>query len=139
MKKITVLFLLIALVLSIVACSTVQEESKPQPFFPESGSILGTGETVFSFTVKDLDGTEATYEIHTDANTVGEALMAVDLLEGTPGDYGLYVKSVCGITADYDVDKSYWAFYVDGEYALAGVDQTEIVPGTAYAFIRTKD
>ena len=55
------------------------------------------------------------------------------LLEGEEGPYGLYVKVVNGIRADYDKDKVYWAFYVDGDYAVSGVDVTEIQAGSEYA------
>ena len=41
---------------------------------------------------------------------------------------------VNGIVADFDVDKTYWAFYVDGEYATSGVDTTEIETGKEYSF-----
>ena len=32
------------------------------------------------------------------------------------------------------MDQTYWAFYVDGEYAMSGVDTTIIEEGKAYAF-----
>ena len=48
------------------------------------------------------------------------ALLALDLIAGEDSQYGLYVKTVNGITADYDTDGSYWAFYIDGEYAQTG-------------------
>ena len=54
--------------------------------------------------------------------------------EGEDGQYGLYVKTVNGITADYDVDGTYWAFYINGEYAMSGVDVTDIAAGSTYAF-----
>ena len=52
---------------------------------------------------------------------------------GEEGPYGIYVKAVNGIRADYDKDKVYWAFYVDGDYAVSGVDVTEIQAGSEYA------
>jgi len=79
-----------------------------------------------------------TFTIKTDKNTVGEALFEHGLVDGDESEYGLYVKSVNGITADYDVDKSYWAFYVDGEYALTGIDSTEIEEGVIYQLAYTK-
>ena len=72
--------------------------------------------------------------VKTDAVTVGEALLENGLIAGEDGDYGLYVKTVCGITADYDVDKTYWAFYINGEYAMSGVDKTDIADGAVYEF-----
>ena len=82
----------------------------------------------------DLEGNEKTFQITTSKSTVGEALMDEGLLAGEPGPYGLYVKTVNGITLDYDKDGKYWAFYVDGEYGLTGVDETDIQPGSTYCF-----
>ena len=95
---------------------------------------LGEGQTTFNFTVVDKDGNETKFEIKTDKTLVGEALQELNLIEGEPGAYGLYVKKVNGITADYDVDKTYWAFYVNGEYATSGVDTTTIEAGATYTF-----
>jgi hypothetical protein len=65
---------------------------------------------------------------------VGEALQALKLIDGEPGDYGLYVKEVTGIRAVYEEDSTYWAFYINGEYGMSGVDATDIEPGASYAF-----
>ena len=43
-------------------------------------------------------------------------------------------KTVNGMTADYDKDGVYWAFYIDGEYAMTGVLATNITDGAQYAF-----
>ena len=98
------------------------------------GQVLGTGDTEFAVTVVDQEGNETEFEIHTDKETVGEALVETGLIEGEESEYGLYVKTVNGITADYDADGVYWAFYVNGEYAQTGVDSTPIVEGEAYSF-----
>ena len=97
-------------------------------------TVLGQGETVFGFVVVDKDGKETKFEIHTDKTTVGDALLEVKLIEGEDGPYGLYVKSVNGITADYDVDQTYWAFYINGEMAMTGVDATNVEAGATYSF-----
>ena len=96
--------------------------------------VLGEGETVFTFIVTDADGNDTQFEIHTDKKTVGEALLDVGLIAGEDSEYGLYVKTVNGVTADYDTDQPYWAFYVDGEYAQSGVDSTDITVGSTYSF-----
>lgn len=96
--------------------------------------VLGEGQTKFMCNVVDSEGNETNFEIHTDKETVGEALLEVELIAGEEGDYGLYVKEVNGITADYDVDKTYWAFYIDGEYASTGVDSTKVEEGKTYTF-----
>ena len=98
------------------------------------GGDLGEGSREFPFTVVDKDGNETQFEIHTDKETVGEALVELELISGDEGEYGLYVKTVNGITADYDTDGVYWAFYINGEYALTGVDATPITEGDSYSF-----
>ena len=97
-------------------------------------SVLGTGNTVFDFYVTDQEGSESSFEIHTDKETVGEALLELGLIDGEEGEYGLYVKTVNGITVDYDKDGKYWAFYINGEYASSGVDSTKITEGESYSF-----
>ena len=97
-------------------------------------TVLGKGAVVFNFVVVDGEGNEKVFEIHTDKTTVGEALLEVQLIEGEEGAYGLYVKKVNGITADYDVDQTYWAFYINGEMAMTGVDATDVEAGATYSF-----
>lgn len=95
-----------------------------------------TTETVaklkFTLKVVDADGKETVTEIETDKKMLGEALLEKGIVEGENSEYGLYIKKVNGITADYDTDGTYWAFYVNGEYATKGVDSTEIVDGDTY-------
>lgn len=97
-------------------------------------TVIGEGETSFDFSVTDADGNESLFEVHTDETTVGAALLECDMIAGDDSEYGLYVKTVNGITVDYDTDGKYWAFYVDGEYASTGVDMTDITEGSSYAF-----
>ena len=111
-----------------------QPEAETQETAENTVEVLGEGQTMFFFTVVDKDGNETNFEIHTDKETVGEALLDLELIAGEDGEFGLYVKEVNGITADYDVDQTYWAFYVDGEYAMSGVDATTIEDGKTYAF-----
>ena len=97
-------------------------------------TVLGEGSKSFEFSVVDLEGNETWFEIHTDEEIVGAALLAVELISGDEGPYGLYVKEVNGISADYDKDKTYWAFYVNDEYGTSGVDTTAIKEGDVYSF-----
>ena len=97
-------------------------------------TVKGSGATMFYFNVVDGDGNTQKFEIHTDETVVGDALLSLGLIQGEDGPYGLYVKKVNGITADYEVNGTYWAFYIGEEYGMTGVDMTEIIPGTTYAF-----
>lgn len=100
----------------------------------EGAKVLGEGKNRFDFNVVDIEGNVTQFAIHTDKEIVGEALLELGLIKGEAGPYGLYVKEVNGIVADYDKDKTYWGFYVDGEYAMSGVDMTKIEAGKVYSF-----
>ena len=103
----------------------------------KSDTELGDGERqVF---VKVVAGEKSvTFTINTDLTILGDALSEHGLLEGEEGAYGLYVKKVNGITADYDIDASYWGFYKDGEYMMTGVDVTEFTSGEQFELVYTK-
>lgn len=113
------------------------EETEETEEFVESeieATIVGEGATEFTLEVIDGEGNATYFAVNTDAKTVGEALVDCKLIEGEDSEYGLYVKTVNGITADYDVDQTYWAFYINGEYAMTGVDSTEVVEDCTYSF-----
>lgn len=98
---------------------------------------LGKGDKTVVLEVK-VEDQSVTFTVNTDKKTVGDALVENDLIAGDESEYGLYVKKVNGMTADYDKDKSYWAFYIDGNYATTGVDQTDITDGAKYKLEYTK-
>ena len=127
--------LIAAMALFATGCSAMKaEETKTvdSTTVYADGDVIGEGAKQFTLVVTDKDGNSIILEVHTDKTTVGEALLDNNVIAGEDGDYGLYVKTVNGITADYDVDKTYWGFYIDGEYAMTGVDATDIVEGTTY-------
>lgn len=92
---------------------------------PAERETLGEGQYSFDFTAIAGDGERFEYTICTDAETVSEALVSLDLIAGEDGPYGLYIKSVCGVVADYDIDQTYWAFYTDGEMSMVGADSVK--------------
>ncbi len=128
--------LIAATALFTSGCSDKKSYEPPKEVttLSEGVSELGEGEKSFAFTITDADGNETELKINTDKTLVGEALQELGLLAGEEGPYGLYVKTVNGITVDYDTDGKYWAFYIDGEYAPTGVDVTEIKEGATYSF-----
>lgn len=137
------LVLIAATALTMTACNdgldtavttTTQADTTTTVATQPTATQLGVGQTKFTFQVVDKDGNQTDFEISTDEATVGEALMNLSLIDGEQGAYGLYVKTVNGITADYNVDGTYWAFYVNGAYATSGVDTTTVVDGATYQF-----
>ena len=114
--------------------SANKEGTAPVTAVMEDGAVLGEGAKQFSFTVVDGAGNETTVTINSDKKTVGEALFDENLIAGEEGPYGLYVMEVNGIRAVYEEDSTYWAFYINGEYGMSGVDATDIETGASYAF-----
>lgn len=86
----------------------------------------------FTLTVTDKQGAQENFDVTTEKKTVGEALQDEGLIEGTEGEYGLYITKVNGIEAIYENDGTYWAFYINGEYAVSGVDTTDVENGAQY-------
>lgn len=125
--------LIAAMALLTTGCDSADGATTPTDMNVEL-QPLGQGDTKFTFVIEDLSGNQTWYEISTDKTTVGEALLELGLIDGEPGSYGLFVKSVGGTPLDFNTDGKYWAFYVDGEYGLTGVDLTEIVPDSVYMF-----
>jgi hypothetical protein len=95
---------------------------------------LGKGDKSFTFEVYSASGEVETFTVRTSREKVGEALVDEGLILGEEGPYGLMVHEVNGERHVYEEDGKYWAFYVDGEYAMTGVDSTKITEGAVYAF-----
>ena len=98
MKKLLSLLLAMAMVLSMTACTSAPAETTTTPAETTSAPIAGVPFTVI---VTDVDGTENTFQYTFEAATVGEALLAEGLISGDESEYGLYITSVNGITADW--------------------------------------
>ena len=135
MKRIIALMMLVFMV-TLCGCGgneeTASNTETKKVFF--DGDIIGEGKTSFEFSVKYEDGKVEKCTVKTDKKTVGEALMENGIITGEDGQYGLYVKTVNGEYADYDKTGTYWAFYINGEYATSGVDTTKISNGEKYSF-----
>lgn len=142
MKKLltTIIALLIifAMVIGFASCGTSEKTDPWQNATYKENKEFGEGSKKFSLEVKVNDHS-VIFTINTDEKTVGAALLNNELIAGEEGQYGLYVKSVNGIVADYDIDKSYWAFNINGEYAMTGVDSTDIEEGAEYQLVYTKE
>lgn len=132
---ITIITVILASMFIFCSCQgkTDTETTTAAPVEMSSMPELGQGEKTFTFQVHDAEGHITPFKINTDKTIVGEALQELGLIEGEEGDYGLYVKTVNGITADYETTGTYWAFYVGDAYASAGIDMTEIVNGETYS------
>ena len=156
LKKIVTLLLVIVFLVAFVACnkSDVEEpvvngdnvQNADETIKKEGlwANATYTEDTSFGEGAKTLkikveaDGKSVVFTIKSDKETVGEALLEHSLIAGDQGDYGLYVKVVNGIKADYDTDKAYWSFNKNGEYMMSGVDTTNFADGEQYELVYTK-
>ncbi len=119
-RSVLSLVLVAAMVLMFAGCGGKTETNK-------NGS--------FKFEVVELDGSKKEFTVEYDGEkSVGEALEKEGLVAGNDSQYGLEVHTVNGQKYTYDEDKVYWAFYIDGEYAMTGVDSTPIEDGKVYCF-----
>ena len=150
MKKIItgrVLAILLALIFvlsasfSLVSCLNENDDGIKESEPPVSTSAETPEDKRITITLEVVgpDGTSKEFVIKTDPeNNLRKALEAESLIAGDEGPYGLYIKVVDGITADYDVDRSWWGLYKDGEMLMTGVDTTPIADGDHFELVYSK-
>ena len=138
MKKRSISALAILLCLfSLCACKADTKKNLWDGATYSEDAELGSGAKCAVVEV-EAEEKAITFTINTDKTTVGEALVEHNLIDGEEGPYGIYIKAVNGITADYDVDKTYWSFYINDNYATSGVDTTPLKEGETYRLVYTK-
>ena len=128
-KKVKIITAILMLLLLVTACG----ENKPPDASGITATEIGQGGTSFRFEVTDDKEAISVWNVSTNEKTVGAALLEVDLIDSDET-----VTYVDGIRADFNADKAYWAFYIDGEYAMTGVGSTDTEEGKIYAFVYTK-
>jgi len=126
----------LAMLMMLSACGN-DASATPDSSITQAHDI-GEGPVTFRFNVVDDEGNRHSWNVNTNETTVGAALVKVGLIEGYSSDFGLMVTHVNGIRAEFVEDGAWWAFYIDNEMAMAGVDATDIEEGVTYAFIYTE-
>ena len=83
------------------------------------------------------DGATSSYSGKTDDETLYDAISDINgvTIDGYESDWGYYITTVNGVTADYDADGAYWSLYVNGEYGQYGVSEQPITEGDVYSFV----
>ncbi len=138
-KLFTVALLLCAVLVSLFSCAGTETDTatlwKDAKYTEDT--TLGDGEKKVAVKVSAGERS-VTFTLHTDSETLGEAMVEQSLLEGEQGQFGMYIKKVNGITADYDIDRSYWSISKDGVDLLHGIDSEKISGGESYELARKK-
>lgn len=137
MKKIVSSVSVVALLILCLLATGCQAEPVATGIWADAtyttDTTLGEGATILTVVVSAED-TSVTFTINTDKETVGAALLEHNLIEGADGMYTV----VNGMTADWNVDQTYWAFYENDAYANQGMDTTTINPEVTYKLVRSK-
>lgn len=138
MKRVLSVLFVICLLVTAVACNNSSDATGVwENAVFNSNKEFGEGSKTVTVAVTAEDKT-VNFTIKTDEKYLGDALLTHELISGEESEYGLYIKSVNGIVADYDVDQHYWAFYKNGEYMMTGVDTTEFNDGEHYELVYSK-
>ena len=119
---------LIALVLVIAALVGVYVATRPD---------AQEGSKTITVTVVHKDGSEKVFTCHTDEEFLGPVLLTEKIVEGSMGDFGLYILSADGEVADYNVDQGWWALYEGDVQSVVGADAVAITDGGSYKLVYT--
>ena len=120
-KKKLWIILVIVLLLVVAVC-----------FFAFQSQNSAGGKTV-TIDVTHKDGQTKTFELQTDEEYLRGALEQEGLIAGNETEYGLYVLTVDGETADED-NQEWWGYTKSGEMVEVGVDSCPIEDGDHYEF-----
>lgn len=126
-KKLGIIFAVVVLVVALVAVYFATR--------PETNTDMKT----FTVMITHKDGSSKIVSLQSEAEYLGTVLAERRLIEYDEGPYGKYIKVADGEKAVFEEDGAYWAFYVDEEYAMLGVDQTPIEEGKTYKLVYTVD
>lgn len=94
------------------------------------------GDKTIAVQVVHGDGSTEDFSVSTDAEYLRGALEQEGLVSGTESEYGLFVTTVDGETAD-DAAQEWWCFTKGGESLTTGVDTTPIADGERYEITLT--
>lgn len=123
------LFIGIAVLVALIAVFAVVF------FLFKPKAVQGTKSIVIE--VVDNNENSTLYIFNTDAEYLRQAMEDADGLEfsGTESEYGMMVETVNGVTADWNVDQSYWAFYVNGEYCNYGIEEQPVANNDTFQIV----
>ena len=86
------------------------------------------GAKTVAVAVVHADASSKEFTYHTDAEYLGELLLAEKLVEGEQGPYGLFITTVDGETAQ-DSLHQWWCITKGGDQVDTGADSTPIADG----------
>jgi hypothetical protein len=111
--------------------------------YSKFGPKSDEGSKTYTLEVVDDTGSTASYSGRTDAESLSgimDELVAEGnfTYDGSDSEYGLFISTVNGITADYDNDGAYWSIMVNGEYGQYGADSQPVSDGDDFELVYEK-
>ena len=144
MRNRKTVLIFIAILVSALCLSGCNQEKETPSSMPLSGQASSTSEVSsinaeeklvrVSVVVSETD--IRSYEIATTAATLREAMEAEVKIEGTESEFGLFVTSVDGVSAD-ESKQEWWCLTKEGEMWNYGIDSTEIEDGDVFELTLT--
>ena len=158
-KKILALLFALTMLFSLAACAADKKEEEKSTdaqasYLPAQNSEVGIPEDgawknakyredkTFGNGAKTItlyvvaEEVYVTFTIKTDKETLAEALIENKIVEGDEnGPYGLYINKVNGIAANYEKDKTYWSFELEGQAQVHGVSEEMIEDGEHFELV----
>ena len=136
-KKLIIILAFLALVGLVAGLWFGMQGKREYPIATTGTDASGNTVSGISFTVKVIhaDGTEKDFSYTTDAEKLGAFLEEEGLIRSEGADPGMF-HTVDGEKADWNVNQSYWAFYVGEDYAMTGIYDT-VIENAEYKLVYT--
>ena len=134
MKKLLAVLMAVLTLAMLASCAKPAQTEAPTEAGIPATQEVGKGAKTFTMKVTDAEKKDYEITIHTDKKTVGEALTENKLADISDG----FLTAILGMEASWEKDQAYWAFYINGEFAMTGVNDTDIEDGQNYALVYTK-
>jgi hypothetical protein len=135
LKSVLPLFLIaviaVTAIFSLTACNQEPALAKAMFIF----ELIEDGQAAYE--VEIIEDNVTMFNVKTTPAMVGTVLLELGIIDGEVSQFGLMVKTVDGLYADFNETGAYWQFQLDGEFSMTGVDSTEIQEGVTYAFVYT--
>lgn len=129
-KKTKILIAVLILVALVAAVALIWHFNNP-------ANDANSFDKTIEINVVHGDGSKKDFKIETNEEFLRGALEQEKLVEGDESEYGLFIKTVDGETAD-DANQEWWCINgADGEMLPTGVDDTAISDGDTYEFVLT--
>ncbi|MGI5825722.1 MAG: DUF4430 domain-containing protein [Bacillota bacterium] len=127
-KKILVLMMFLMLSLLMFGCGDSSEETAAE---------TGGDPITVSFDVVVGGEVQTTVTDETNTDNLGEFLRESGIVEGKDSQYGMYIVTVDGVTAD-ESKQEWWCVTKGGAAVQTGVDSTPIADGDKFELTFTE-